>query len=313
MHQTRVIFMGSPAFAVPALEQLLEHRELVQVVGVVTQPDKPAGRGRVLTPPPVKVTATAHGLPVLQPAKMKAEATHQSLRELAPDLMVVAAYGRILPPAMLAIPRLGCVNVHASLLPRHRGASPINHAILAGDREVGVAIMRMEEGLDTGPVFVMRGMPTPAGATTESLSATLATLGAELLVEALPGIVAGTLAPTPQNHAAATYAPLLEKEHGKLDFTKAAEVLERQVRAFHPWPGSFAKKGPQRVQILEVQVLPDVHGPAGQVVTADKHGVIVACGQGGLRLVTLQPEGKKAMPAAAWVAGRGVAVGDSLG
>jgi methionyl-tRNA formyltransferase len=312
MTQPRIIFMGSPAFAVPILEELLRHRELARVVGVVTQPDKPAGRGRILTSPPVKLTATAHDLPVLQPAKMKAEATHQSLRELVPDLMIVAAYGRILPPAMLAIPRLGCINVHASLLPRHRGASPITHAILAGDAEAGVAIMRMEEGLDTGPVFILRGIPMPPAATTGSLSTTLAALGAELLIEALPGITAGTLTPKPQDHAAATYAPLLEKEHGKLDFAKPAVALERQIRAFQPWPGTFAKTGPQRLQILDAAVVPNAFGTPGQVLCADKHGVVVACGEGALRLVTIQPEGKKAMPAAAWVAGRGIAPGDWL-
>ena len=309
---TRVIFMGSPAFAVPTLEALVGAPDLVEVVGVVTQPDKPAGRGRTLTPPPVKIAAAAHNLPVLQPAKMKAEATHQSLRALRPELLIVAAYGRILPPAILTIPTLDSINVHASLLPRHRGASPISHAILAGDTETGVSIMRIEEGLDTGPVFAMRRLPMPSGANADSLSALLATLGSELLVETLPAIVAEALKPTPQNHEAATYAPLLRKEHGRLDFTKAAVTLERQVRAFHPWPGTFAFKGAQRVHISAVETETDNTDAPGRVIAADKRGVVVSCGEGGLRLVLVQPEGKKLMPAAAWVAGRGIAVGDVL-
>jgi len=305
--------MGSPDFAVPCLEALCAHPELFNVVGVVSQPDRPAGRGRVLTPPPVKVFAVAHKLSVLQPIKMKAEATHQSLRELNPDVLVVAAYGRILPPAMLTLAPHGAINVHASLLPRHRGASPINHMLLAGDADVGVTIMRMEEGLDTGPIYATRALPTPKGATAQSLTTLLANVGAELLVTTLPKIVAGHITPQPQDHAQATFAPLLTKELGKLDFTKSATALERQVRAFFPWPSSYAFKGTQRVSITQVAVVPQVSGAPGEIVSADAQGIVVACGDGGLRLLQVQPEGKKAMPATAWLQGRGIAVGDKLG
>ncbi|MBI5508851.1 MAG: methionyl-tRNA formyltransferase [Deltaproteobacteria bacterium] len=313
MEPTRVIFMGSPEFAVPVLEALLGRPASFAVVGVVTQPDKPAGRGRLLTPPPVKLAAIAAGLPVLQPTKMKIDATRDSLAALRPDVVVVAAYGRILPPALLAIPSAGCVNVHASLLPRHRGASPIHHAILAGDPEVGVAIMRMEAGLDTGPVYAMHAVPMPARASAVSLSPLLAALGAELLLAVLPDIVAGTLTPTPQDERAATYAPLLAKEDGRLDFGEPAAALERRVRAMTPWPGAFAVVGGRRLLVTEAEVVDGGRGEVGVVQVADKHGVVVACRDGGLRLLTVQPEGRKLMPAGAWVAGRGVQVGERLG
>ena len=311
----RVVFMGSPAFAVPSLAAISERPDVCQVVGVVTQPDRPAGRGRKLTPNPVKVAAAARGIPTLQPTKLKAPETLEALAALRPDAVVVAAYGRILPPAILTLPRAGCTNVHASLLPRHRGASPIAHAILAGDPQTGISIMRMEEGLDTGPVYATTAVPIGPDDTCGTLTVSLAQRGAALLLDTMPGILAGTLQPTPQDDALATYAPLLDKDHGRLDFTAPAEELSRRVRAFSPWPGAFSHRGEQRVVVLAASAVPSsgVPAPPGRVTAAGRDGVVVACGQGALCLREVKPAGKHQMSAAAWVAGRGVAPGDSLG
>ncbi len=304
----RIIFMGTPAFAVPSLDALLARPE-VEVVGVVTREDKPAGRGRAVTPPPVKLRAIAAGLPLLQPKGVRKPEVQAALAAWRPDLCVVAAYGRILPPEVLALPRLGCLNVHASLLPRHRGASPIAHAILAGDPVSGVSLMQMDAGLDTGPVYRRAELPVPADATCGSLTEALAHLGAAALAETLPALLAGALVAEPQDERQATLAPLLGKEDGRLDFSGAADALERRVRAFSPWPGAFALLGESRLEILRAAVV-DATGEAGRVLRADKHGVLVACGRDALRLAEVKPAGRKAMSAAAWVAGRGVAAGD---
>ncbi|MFC1610673.1 methionyl-tRNA formyltransferase [Myxococcota bacterium] len=311
MSRARVIFMGTPDFAVPSLRALCERGDLCDVVAVVTREDKPAGRGRKLTPPPVKVFADSSGVPVLQPKGVKKPEVQDQLRSFKPDLIIVAAYGRILPPAVLEIPSHACVNVHASLLPRHRGASPIAHAILGGDAETGISIMQMDEGMDTGPVFSHRAIQMPSDATCGSATNTLAGLGADCLLEALPGILDGSLEPQPQNDDDATYAPLLKKEHGELSFLEPAEQLERKVRAFCPWPGAFATKGDLRVQILRASAI-DARGDPGSVLEAGPDGVVVACSTGGLRLEEVKPAGRKAMGAAAWTAGRGVAKGDQL-
>lgn len=311
LNKPRVIFMGSPAFAVPSLTVLAERPDLCEVVAVVTQPDRPAGRGRQLQPGPVKVAAQARGLPVLQPTKMRSAETRDALAAYQPQVMVVAAYGRILPPSLLELPSLGCINVHASLLPRHRGASPIAHAILAGDATTGVAIMQMEEGLDTGPVFAMREEPIAPTDTTGSLTVRLSQVGASLLADVLPDIFSGELQAQTQDHARATYAPLLSKEDGRLNFTRPAAELARRVRAFSPWPGTFAFRGEQRVQVMEARPASGA-GEPGQVLAADREGVLVASGEEALLLTEVKPAGKKQMTAAAWVAGRGVAVGDRL-
>jgi methionyl-tRNA formyltransferase len=307
----RVVFMGSPEFAVPTLEALVSRPELVQVTGVVTQPDKPAGRGQRLAAPLVKTAASRHGLTVEQPAKMRAPETLAALGALGPELIVVAAYGRILPPAILALPRLGCINVHASLLPRHRGASPIAHAILAGDAETGVSIMRMEEGLDTGPVYGRRALPIAPDDTAQTLAEKLAPLGAELLLELLPPILDGRLIPEPQPASGVTLAGLLAKENGWLDFGRPARELERRVRAMNPWPLAFAMRSGQRVQVLAAH-LADTQGPAGRVLRAGKEGIVVACAAGALVLDTVKPAGRPAMSGAAWSAGRGISTGDSF-
>jgi methionyl-tRNA formyltransferase len=306
----RIIFMGTPDFAVPSLRGLVEQATECEVVAVVTREDKPRGRGRKLSPPPVKVYADLHAIPVFQPKGIKRPEAQEMLHAQHPDLIVVAAYGRILPPAVLDMPRFGCINVHASLLPRHRGASPIAHAILAGDRQTGVSIMRMEAGMDTGPVYMSEAIPIPGASTCGSLAETLANLGAACLLRALPGILDGSLVPVPQDDAAATYAPLLRKEDGRLSFTSDAEELSRKVRAYHPWPGAFAYKGDTRVQILVADAISRVSGGPGVVVRADTQGVVVACARGGLRVQRVKPAGRQAMDSSAWVAGRGVSVGE---
>jgi methionyl-tRNA formyltransferase len=290
----RVVFMGTPAFAVASLDALLAAG--IRPVAVYTQADKPAGRGRQLTPPPVKVRALEEGLEVLQPASLKTPEAQAELKALDPDLIAVAAYGKILPQAVLDVPRLGCVNVHASLLPRHRGASPIARAIWEGDPEVGVSIMRMEAGLDTGPVYLARGFATPPGATTGTLTPRLAQLGAQLLLEALPAIEAGTLNAVPQRDEEATLAPRILPEQGRLDFSRPAASLERQIRAFDPWPGCTIEVGEERIKVLSAEVGSDVSAPPGEILTGP--GLAVACGGGSsLILTTIQRAGKRPLPA----------------
>ena len=233
---TRIVFMGSPDFALPGLRALSQN---YSVVGVVTQPDRGSGRGRELKMPPVKALALELGLPVMQPEKLKQPEAMEQLRAWAPDLIVVAAFGQILKKDVLFLPRFGCINVHASLLPRWRGAAPINAAILAGDAETGVTIMQMDVGLDTGPMLAKRAIRLTPTDTAGSVFQSLATLGADLLIETLPGYLSGEITPQPQPEEGATYAPMLKKEEGRLDFTHAADELERRVRAFNPWPGAY--------------------------------------------------------------------------
>lgn len=315
----RIVFMGTPEFAAVALRSLLKHPPIpLAVVAVVTQPDRPAGRGRRMAISAVKQVADNAGLPVLQPTRMKDPALHQQLQALQADLFVVAAYGRILPQAILDIPRLGCINIHASRLPALRGASPIAHAIWQGDAQAGVCIMGMEQGLDTGPVYLMKSLAIAPKETCGTLTARLADLGAQALCEALPGIQSQTLHATPQDHTRKSYAPLLEKRSGALDWRLDAVLLERQIRAFDPWPGTFAylKSAAQpelparRIGILAADVT-DAHAAVpGTVLEVDKNGVVVACGTQALRLRQVKPEGKGAMSAAAWVVGRSITRGD---
>lgn len=291
---SRIVFMGTPDFALPSLEALVASG--VRPLAVFTQSDKPAGRGRALTPPPVKRRALQHGLEVRQPLTLKDPEVIAELRAMAPEAIAVAAYGKLLPPAVLEIPALGCINVHASLLPRHRGASPITHAIWAGDPEVGISIMKMEAGLDTGPVYMSRGIPTPGNATTGSLTPVLACLGADLLVATLKGLKAGIMEPEPQDDALATLAPRLKAEQGRLDFARPAEELERQVRAFDPWPGTYFEVSGERIKVYSVSIGPATSLPAGEVLASP--GLCVACGDGRtLVLGTIQRAGKRPLSA----------------
>jgi methionyl-tRNA formyltransferase len=288
----RIVFMGSPDFAIPTLRALAGS---YTITGVVTQPDRPAGRGRQLTPPPVKILAEELGLPVIQPRRLKEPEAMERLRAWSPDLIVVAAFGQILRPEVLDLPQYGCLNVHASLLPRWRGAAPIPAAILHGDELSGVTIMRIDPGLDTGPVLSQRSTPIGPEETAGALSQRLAELGAGLLLETIPGYIQGDISPQPQNDAQSTYAPILKKEDGLLDFTQSAQYLARQVRAYSPWPGSFTFWQGQRLKVLRAHAEVRPSPGSGKACVM---GELPAAGAGDglLVLEEVQPAGKKAMP-----------------
>lgn len=303
----RLVFAGTPEFAVPGLRACLDSG--AEVVAVYAQPDRPAGRGRKLTPGPVKQAALESGIPVEQPESLKTVEAQQRLRDHAPDLLVVIAYGLILPKAVLAIPRLGGWNVHASLLPRWRGAAPIQRAILAGDAETGVCLMQMEAGLDTGPVLLSARAPIRADDTGGSLHDRLAELGAAVLSEGLQRVSRGeALAATPQSSGGVTYAHKLDKAEAKLDFTRPAAELERKVRAFDPWPVAEAEIAGERARVWQAEA--GARGPGtedqkpGFVVSASKHGIDIACGEGVLRVLKLQRPGGRVIRAADYLNAR---------
>lgn len=299
----RIVFAGTPEFAVSSLRAAARHHE---VVAVYTQPDRPAGRGRGLAPSPVKLEAVARGIPVYQPESLKDEAAQRQLRDLQPDLMVVVAYGLILPRAVLAIPTHGCWNVHASLLPRWRGAAPIQRAIQAGDAKTGVCLMQMEAGLDTGPVLLHQELPIAATDTGGQLHDKLAELGAQVLSDGL-GLRRAGIKPIarPQPEQGVTYAHKLDKAEARLDWAQDADALARTVRAFNPWPIAEATLAGERVRIHGAVALDLAHGQApGAVLAAGRDGIDIACGQGALRLRTLQREGGKAITAADYLNAR---------
>jgi methionyl-tRNA formyltransferase len=308
----RTLFFGSPTFAVPSLDAL---HAIAEVVGVVCQPDKPAGRGLVLTPPAVKVRATALGLPVVQPTKLRTGDFGAWVRAQAVDVALVVAYGRILPADVLDGPRLGCVNVHASLLPKYRGAAPIAWAVVHGETESGVTLMKLDEGMDTGPTFARVATPVGPDETAGELGERLAPIGADAVTRWLPAYVAGQCPLEPQDAPLATMAPMLEKDHGRIDWTKTARQVHDHVRGMSPWPGAFTSARGRSLKVRATRVVNGTAGGAtpGQVVVADKSRVMVACGQACVELVTVQPEGKRAITGAEWVMGRGVAEGDLLG
>lgn len=309
--QARVVFMGTPAFALPTLEALVRHHH---VVGVVTQPDREAGRGRVLTPPPVKTAAHAYGLPLIQPKTLRDPAAIAQIRAWAPDVIVVAAFGQLLRPEVLNIPPHGCLNVHASLLPKYRGAAPIAAAILAGEAVTGVTIMRIDPGLDSGPIIAQRAEPIRPDDTAGTLGERLARLGAELLIEVLPGWLAGTIQAVPQDESAATFAPRIRKEDGRLDWTRPAVELERQVRAFSPWPGTFTTLAGEVLHIRAAALAEAAaSGEPGQVVALPGGRVGVVTGAGVLELKEVQPAGKRVMSAADFARGRRDFIGARLG
>jgi methionyl-tRNA formyltransferase len=292
----RIVFAGTPAFAVPTLEALLAAGHAV--CAVYTQPDRPAGRGLRIRVSAVKERAA--GLPIRQPRSLRDATVQQELAALQPDLLVVVAYGLLLPAAVLRVPRQGCVNVHASLLPRWRGAAPIPRALLAGDRASGVSIMQMDEGLDTGPLWGQAECPIPPGMTAGELHDRLAVLGAATLLRLLPDIAAGRLSPQPQNPALATYASKLDKAEARLDWSKPSLWLERQVLAFNPWPVTWTRLGEQILRVWRARALPDVRvtEPAGTVLWEDHAGIGVATGEGVLSLLEVQLPGKRPLAAA---------------
>ncbi|MCX4049509.1 methionyl-tRNA formyltransferase [Aeromonas caviae] len=294
MNKLKLIFAGTPDFAARHLAALLSSGH--EVVAVYTQPDKPAGRGQKLTASPVKELALAHDLPVYQPASLRNEAAQAELAALGADLMVVVAYGLILPKAVLDTPRLGCINVHGSLLPRWRGAAPIQRSIWAGDAETGVTIMQMDVGLDTGAMIRKVTCPIASDETSASLYDKLAGLGPQALVDTLDAMAAGDTAAEPQDDALANYAEKLSKEEARIDWSMDAVAIERCIRAFNPWPISWFDVAGQTVKVWQAEVVAQDHGQAaGTLLKADKQRIEVATGQGVLRLLTLQPPGKKAM------------------
>ncbi|HLZ70433.1 MAG TPA: methionyl-tRNA formyltransferase [Dehalococcoidia bacterium] len=323
-HEIRTIFMGSPAFAVPALRALVEAG--YPIVAVYAQPDRPAGRGRALVAPEVKRVAAEYGLTVLQPERLRTAEAREQLQQLRPDLIVVAAYGQILRPAVIALPRFGCLNVHASLLPRHRGASAVAAAILAGDAESGVSIMQIDPGMDTGPVLGRRSTPVLDGDTTGTLADRLSRIGAELLIETLPGWIAGHLRAVPQDESHATLAPPIAKEDGTLDWTKPALRLWREVRAYYPWPVSSTRLRGEPLQILEAWPLGDTAPGAtpGTVLTLPVDAALsdeqrgqaafaVATGAGLLAPLRVRRAGRGAASAAEFARGARELLGSVLG
>jgi methionyl-tRNA formyltransferase len=303
----RVVFMGSPEFALPSLGALASKYD---VVGVVTQPDRASGRGREIKMPPVKTLALELGIPIVQPEKLKQPEAMEQLRKWNPDLIVVAAFGQILKQDVLDLPRFGCINVHASLLPRWRGAAPINYAILHGDEETGITIMQMDAGLDTGPILAQRSIRLTRDETAGSVTGRLSHLGADLLLETLPDYLSGKIVPQPQPEAGVTYAPMLEKEQGRLDFTRDADELERQVRAFNPWPGAFMDFDGTILKIHRAHAapLPAGEGSGVRVAEAGKRLVVqnqpaVGARGGFLVLDEVQPAGKKSMSGRSFLAG----------
>ncbi|MEK9753800.1 MAG: methionyl-tRNA formyltransferase [Rhodospirillaceae bacterium] len=293
----RLAFMGSPDFSVPALAALVEAGH--EVVCVYTQPPRPAGRGHKERPCPVHAYAAEQGFEVRTPVSLKDAAEQRALAELSPDIAVVAAYGLILPQAVLDAPKYGCVNIHASLLPRWRGAAPIQCAIEAGDDETGISIMAMEAGLDTGPVYAMRRLPITETTTAEALHDALAAVGAGMIVDALPGIAAGTLKPTPQPADGVTYAAKLGPGDGRLDWTQPAAALARKVRAFNPWPGVWCMDGTERLKVLAADATSG-NGAPGEVIGLP---LVVACSEGALNITRAQRAGKAAMDAGELVRG----------
>ncbi len=300
----RVVFMGTPAFAVPVLDELLSREE---VVGVFTQPDRPAGRGKKMTPPPVKKRAVKAGVPVFQPERMRDEAAIAELEALQPELIVVVAYGQILPKGVLDLPAHGCINVHASLLPALRGAAPINYAILEGHERAGVTTMFMDEGLDTGDMLVKREMEISHRMTAGDLHDALIPLGVEALAETLERIKSGRLERTPQDDASSTYAPMLNREMAQIDFHSPAEVIDRKIRGLYPWPMAWAERDGVRVKIHRAEAVRVNHQVTPGTILSIEGGVIrVACGDGALDITVIQFPGSRAMPVADYLRGHTV-------
>ena len=303
----KIIFAGTPQFAASALAALIENH---QVVAVLTQPDRPSGRGMQLTASPVKQLALQHGLPLLQPASLKNEEAQQTIAQFNADLMVVAAYGLILPKAVLQIPRRGCLNIHASLLPRWRGAAPIQRAILAGDTETGITIMQMDEGLDTGDMLLKKSCAITADDNAQTLHDRLAELGAQAIVEALNKMELGKLIPEKQEAQHATYAAKLTKSEAQLDWKQDAVLLERAVRGYFPFPTANTLFGETPVKIQRASLAEGKLGEPGQVIATENGRIIVACGIGSLALEVLQKPGGKPLPVAQFIQSLPIKAGD---
>jgi methionyl-tRNA formyltransferase len=307
----RIVFAGTSEFAAQALEQLLSAG--FDIALVLTQPDRSAGRGMKVNTSAVKQLAMTRGLKLLQPHTLKDPETLNELQRTAADVIVVAAYGLILPNTVLDLPRLGCINIHASLLPRWRGAAPIQRALLAGDAETGVSIMQMDEGLDTGPVLMQERVPIASDDNAQSLHDKLATLGGESIVRALHALERGQLRPQPQPATGASYAAKVQKAEAQIDWQGAASQIERAVRAFNPQPGAYTVLNGETLKIWKTRLDNQAHGKPGEVISADNRGIVVACGSGGLRIEELQKAGGKRLPAQAFLSGFNLREGARLG
>lgn len=304
----RIVFMGTPDFAVPALAACAE---LGEVVLVVCQPDRPRGRGQAVQPPPTKVWALEHGLPVRQPERLKGTDFHEELKRLEADVAIVVAYGRILPVDVLEAPKHGCLNLHASLLPKYRGAAPIQWAVANGEEETGICLMEMEAGLDTGPVIACERIPIGPRDTAATMHDKLSALGADVLRAHLLPYLRGERPPTPQDDSKATLAPILKKEDGRLDFSRPAATLEPRIRGFTPWPGAWTELDGKVLKVFAAEV-GSGRGEPGEILRASGDALEIACGEGSLRIKELQLEGKKRMEAAAFLAGYRVREGTRL-
>ena len=316
MAALRIVFMGTAELSCPSLDALMRRPEF-EVPAVVTQPDRPKGRDLKVQPSPVKKLALRKGLPVLQPETARDQEFLEGLRQLQPDLIVVVAYGQILPKDILELPRFGCINVHASLLPKYRGAAPIQWAILNDEAETGVTIMKMDAGLDTGDILAQRVTPIRSEDNSETLHDRLAQMGAELLAQTIPDYAAGRIQPRPQPAEGVVYAPKIKKEDGRIDWTQPARAIWNRVRAMIPWPGAFTflsgeTKSPL-LKIRESEIVEPTTSIPGKIVQVNKAGIVVACGRGALRILTLQREGGRRMAAGEFVAGHALKVGDRLG
>ncbi len=296
----RLVYMGTPQFAVPALQALAEAGH--EIIGVVTRADKPVGRGKTLAAPPVKRAAIDRGLRVMQPVRVREASFVEQLRTLAPEAIIVAAYGQILPKDILTLPKFGCLNIHASLLPRHRGAAPINWAIVRGEKESGVTIMQMDEGMDTGAILTQERIPIEDADTAGTLSEKLSLLGSRMIVTALQLLASGNLVPTAQDASQATLAPLLKKENGIIDWTLSAVEIRNRVRGFSPWPGAYSFLDGKIHKILAAEAASGT-GEAGLLYVREKNILEIGTGSGLLRVLNIQPEGKKPMTAAEFTRG----------
>lgn len=306
----RVVFMGTPDFAVPSLKRLIADGHTVSLV--VTQADKPKGRGQVMTPPPVKAYAMEQGLPVFQPTKMKTEETLETIKAAQPDVIVVVAFGRILPPSILELPQYGCVNVHGSLLPRYRGAAPIQWTVLNGDKEAGVTTMQMNEGLDTGDMLLISKRPVPEDMTAGELFDLLCEDGAALLSETIKGLESGSIRPIPQNDEEATYAPMLDKSMSRIDWSLPAKTLQNRIRGLNPWPSAVTTYKGKTLKIHSSKVGDSTNKSPGTVISTDP--LQIACGDGmALQPLQVQLEGSKRMAAEDFLRGRPMTVGEKLG
>lgn len=307
----KIVFMGTPDYAVNTLETLIKSGN--EVAAVFAQPDKPVGRKQILTPPPVKVCACKHNIPVFQPNTLRDGTALEILKEINPDVIVVVAYGKILPKEILDLPKYGCVNGHASLLPKYRGASPIQWCIVCGENETGITTMLMDEGMDTGDILDTVTVKIGEEETAEELFDRLAVLSADLMVNTLEKLENGVITPIPQNHSEATHAPIIKKEMAKLDFTKTATEIHNAVRGYYSWPCAFFMMNGKRIKVLSARIGDKTTRPAGTVI-ANSDELVIACGENSsIRLLTVQPEGSKAMSSKQMLCGNKIPLGTVVG